>query len=401
MLSLPPLGVYVHLPWCVRKCPYCDFNSHALKESPGGGRRLAVDQEAAYVDALLEDLALDLPLLEQADTRPVETVFIGGGTPSLFSAEAIARLLAGLRERLPFAPECELTLEANPGTLECGRFAGYREAGINRISVGAQSFSPAQLRQLGRIHAADDTRAAVAELHAAGMANYNLDLMYALPGQSAAEALADVEAALALAPPHLSYYQLTLEPGTVFHHRPPAAMPDDEAAADLEAAAHARIASAGYHRYEVSAWTRAGRECRHNLNYWRYGDYLGLGAGAHGKLTRPSTGEVLRTEKAKQPREYQAGLAGGAARTVRAIAPAERPFEFMLNALRLADGFPARIYEERTGLPLGAQAATLARLAERGWLQDGPGNDGHGERWLRPTARGYSVLNSLVEAFLP
>ncbi len=409
MLELPPLAVYVHLPWCVRKCPYCDFNSHALKPAgdvaaaaapeasgmPAGAPRLPPAQEAAYLNTLLADLRQDLPLLEGAATRPVSSVFIGGGTPSLFSAEGIAFLLHGLRQELPFAPDCEVTLEANPGTLECGRFAGYKQAGVNRISVGAQTFSAAQLKALGRIHGAADTHAAVAELHAAGLPNHNLDLMYALPGQTTAEALADVEAALALAPPHLSYYQLTLEPGTVFHHRPPAAMPDDESAADLEAAAHARLQAAGFHRYEVSAWAQPGHACRHNLNYWTFGDYLGLGAGAHGKLTRPGSGEVLRTTKQKQPREYQRALA--AARTVESIPAADRPFEYMLNALRLADGFPMAGFEQRTGLPWRAVAPTVERLAALGWLEETlPQRAG----W-RATPRGYAVLNALVEAFLP
>jgi oxygen-independent coproporphyrinogen-3 oxidase len=434
MLELPPLAIYVHLPWCVRKCPYCDFNSHALKPAGEGAAaekalgtaagaaiatagatnapRLPPAQEAAYLNTLLADLRQDLPLLEGLATRPVSSVFIGGGTPSLFSAEGIAFLLHGLRQELPFAADCEVTLEANPGTLECGRFAGYKQAGVNRISVGAQTFSAAQLKALGRIHGAADTHAAVAELHAAGLPNHNLDLMYALPGQNTAEALADVEAALALRPPHLSYYQLTLEPGTVFHHRPPAAMPDDEAAADLEAAAHARLRAAGFHRYEVSAWAQPGHACRHNLNYWNFGDYLGLGAGAHGKLTRPSRGEVLRTTKQKQPREYQRDLA--AARTIASIPPEDRPFEYMLNALRLADGFAVAGFEQRTGSGWRTVEPTVARLAELGWLESAsvPANHHLGAGpaapekaalvagW-RPTVRGYAVLNALVEAFLP
>ena len=399
MLALPPLAVYVHLPWCVRKCPYCDFNSHALKPEPGQPQELArlpETQERAYLETLRADLRQDLPLVEGLPGREVGSVFIGGGTPSLFSAEGIDWLLRTLRAELPFAADCEVTLEANPGTLERGRFAGYREAGVNRVSVGAQSFSAAQLRALGRIHGPDDTRAAVQELHAAGLPNHNLDLMYALPGQSTADALADVATALSLSPPHLSYYQLTLEPGTVFHHRPPAGLPGDDEAADLESATHAALAAAGYRRYEVSAWARVGRECRHNLNYWQFGDYLGLGAGAHGKLTRPSTGEILRTAKTKQPREYQAHLAG--ARTIESIPMADRPFEYFLNVLRLVDGFPEAEFEAHTGVPWARVAPMVSRLANQGWLEGCVHPSGPG--W-RPTARGYALLNTLIEAFLP
>ena len=402
MLELPPLAVYVHLPWCVRKCPYCDFNSHALQPAnvpPGAvaaAARLPEAQERAYLETLRADLLQDLPLVEGLPGREVGSVFIGGGTPSLFSAAGIDWLLRALREELPFAADCEVTLEANPGTLERGRFAGYRQAGVNRVSVGAQTFSAAQLRTLGRIHGPDDTRAAVLELRAAGLSNHNLDLMYALPGQQTADAIADLIIALALAPPHLSYYQLTLEPGTVFHHRPPANLPGEDAAADLEAAAHQVLAKAGYRRYEVSAWTREGHACRHNLNYWTFGDYLGLGAGAHGKLTRSSTGEILRTTKAKQPREYQAHLPD--ARTLESIAEADRPFEYFLNALRLADGFAESGFESRTGLPWARVAPTVGRLVDAGWLERTVRPEGAG--W-RPTARGYTLVNTLVEAFLP
>jgi putative oxygen-independent coproporphyrinogen III oxidase len=404
MLELPPLAVYVHLPWCVRKCPYCDFNSHALKAAPGEPQesaRLSGAQERTYLETLRADLLHDLPLVEARSRRDVVSVFIGGGTPSLFSAEGIDWLLRVLREELPFAADCEVTLEANPGTLERGRFIGYREAGVNRVSVGAQSFSTAQLQALGRIHGPADTRAAVAELHAAGLPNHNLDLMYALPGQTTAAALEDVEAALALAPPHLSYYQLTLEPGTVFHHRPPAGLPDEDAAADLETATHARLAAAGYRRYEVSAWARPGHACRHNLNYWTFGDYLGLGAGAHGKLTQAASGAILRTTKAKQPREYQESFRRGdgtAARTLESIAARDRPFEYLLNALRLAEGFAQAGFEARTGLPWQTVAAKAQRLADALWLE--PIELAGGCGW-RPTARGYAVLNTLVEAFLP
>lgn len=403
MLELPPLAVYVHLPWCVRKCPYCDFNSHALNPAtvaaagaPEAAARLPEAQERAYLEALRDDLRQDLPLVQDLPDREVVSVFIGGGTPSLFSAAGIDWLLRALRSELPFATDCEVTLEANPGTLERGRFAGYREAGVNRISLGAQTFSAARLRTLGRIHGPDDTRRAVAELQAAGLDNHNLDLMYALPDQGTAAALEDVEAALALAPPHLSYYQLTLEPGTVFHHRPPPGLPDEEAALALETATHARLEAAGYRRYEVSAWSRPGRECRHNLNYWTFGDYLGLGAGAHGKLTRPAHGEILRTAKTRQPREYQMNLP--AARTVEAVAPRDRPFEYLLNALRLAGGFAEAEFTARTGLPWDTVAARIERLAAAGCLEPYPAGSGAG--W-RPTPRGYALLNSLIEAFLP
>ncbi|MFM7067649.1 MAG: radical SAM family heme chaperone HemW [Gammaproteobacteria bacterium] len=403
MLELPPLAVYVHLPWCVRKCPYCDFNSHALPPATvaaapdaAAAARLPEAQERAYLEALLTDLRQDLPLVEGLPGREVVSVFLGGGTPSLFSAEGIAWLLRGLRDELPLAADCEVTLEANPGTLERGRFAGYREAGVNRVSVGAQTFSAARLQALGRIHGPDDTRRAVAELHAAGLPNHNLDLMYALPDQGTTAALADVEAALALDPPHLSYYQLTLEPGTVFHHRPPAGLPDEDAALALEAATHARLLAAGFRRYEVSAWSRPGRECRHNLNYWTFGDYLGLGAGAHGKLTQASRGEILRTLKLKQPREYQANLP--AARTLEPVAPRDRPFEYLLNALRLADGFSEAGFVARTGLPWGTVAGRVERLAATGGLE--PCAVAEGPGW-RPTPRGYALLNTLIEAFLP
>jgi oxygen-independent coproporphyrinogen-3 oxidase len=377
----PPLGLYVHLPWCVRKCPYCDFNSHAAKGAL---------PETEYVAALLADLEADAGL---AGGRPVETVFFGGGTPSLFRPESIGAFLAGARARLPFAADAEITLEANPGTVEHGRFAGYREAGVNRISLGAQSFGARQLELLGRIHGAADTGRAVLELATAGLGNFNLDLMHGLPEQSLDGALGDIAEALALGPPHLSYYQLTLEPGTVFATRPPA-LPDEDELASIQEAGHARLAAGGYAQYEISAWARPGAECRHNLNYWRFGDYLGVGAGAHGKLTDAARGEVLRTEKPKQPREYFARVAaGGPVGERRPVAARARPFEYFLNALRLREGFRGADFEARTGVPLRTVSAAIDAALARGLLEPQPGG-------YRPTAFGLRFLNDLQGLFL-
>ncbi len=381
-LQAPDLGLYVHIPWCVRKCPYCDFNSH---------ERSGLLPEAEYVAALLTDLERDAPA---AGGREVDTVFIGGGTPSLFAASSIADLLRGVRERVAVATNAEVTLEANPGTVEHGRFAGYRDAGVTRISLGAQSFGARQLALLGRIHDAGDTAVAVGELHAAGITNFNLDLMYALPEQTLAAALADLEAATAFAPPHLSRYQLTLEPGTVFHSRPPA-LPNEDLADAMQQEGDARLLALGYRHYEVSAWARPGAECRHNLNYWRYGDYLGIGAGAHGKFTEPATARIVRTEKPKQPRTYLGAVHGAAPFGTRIeVPPAERPFEFMLNALRLDEGFQVRDYEARTGLSAALLAPLLEAAAGRGLLAEQPGG------W-RPTALGSRFLNDLQALFLP
>jgi oxygen-independent coproporphyrinogen-3 oxidase len=385
-LIAPPLALYVHLPWCVRKCPYCDFNSHVHKGAL---------PEDAYVDALLADLDRDLETHLRGDSRAIETVFLGGGTPSLFRPESLARLFDGLRARIAFAPDAEITMEANPGTVEHGRFDGYRDAGINRVSLGAQSFGAAQLTALGRIHAADDTTRAVGELRAAGLQNFNLDLMYALPAQDLSGALHDVERALALGPTHVSHYQLTLEPGTVYFHRPPD-LPDEDVAFEMQQAAALRLGDAGFRQYEVSAWARPGHECRHNLNYWGYGDYLGIGAGAHGKLTDPVAGAIVRTAKSKQPREYlERGARQDTPGTVEPIPPEERPFEFMLNALRLAGGYDLAAFEARTGLPSVAVLPALETLAGRGLMEET--GAGH---W-RPTALGQRFLNDLQAAFLP
>jgi len=376
------LALYVHMPWCVRKCPYCDFNSHQLKSA---------QPDASYIDALLRDFDTESPRLAG---RRIDTVFFGGGTPSLFSPEEFARLLTALKERIAFAEDAEITLEANPGTIERGRFAGYAQAGINRVSLGAQSFDARALNVLGRIHSADDTHRAVEELRAAKLDNFNLDLMYALPQQTPEEAHEDVRIACSLGPQHISYYQLTLEPGTVFHARPPR-LPDEDAAWDMQWAGQKLLAEAGYAQYEVSAYAKEGRRCRHNLNYWLFGDYVGLGAGAHGKLSLGPPMQILRTTKPKQPRDYQDQIrqARGAVGDSAFVAPADLPFEFMLNALRLNDGFSRDGYEERTGLALQMLDEPLARAQRRGLLEECAAG------W-RPTELGRRFLNDLQASFL-
>ena len=376
------LALYVHMPWCVRKCPYCDFNSHQLKSA---------QPDASYIDALIRDFDIEAP---RVAGRRIDTVFFGGGTPSLFSPEDFARLLTALKERIAFADDVEITLEANPGTIERGRFSGYAQAGINRVSLGAQSFDSRALKVLGRIHSADDTHRAVDELRAAKLDNFNLDLMYALPEQTPAEALNDVRTACSLGAAHISYYQLTLEPGTVFHSRPPS-LPDEDAAWQIQTAGQKLLAEAGYAQYEVSAYAKQGARCRHNLNYWLFGDYLGIGAGAHGKLSLGVPKQILRTTKPKQPREYldrirQAQQAVGDSAYV---AAADLPFEFMLNALRLNDGFGRDCYEARTGLRLELIDEKLVRARERGLLEECPAG------W-RPTELGRRFLNDLQASFL-
>jgi putative oxygen-independent coproporphyrinogen III oxidase len=397
-LNQPALSLYVHLPWCVRKCPYCDFNSHQLTSAAPDG---------SYIDALIRDFDMELP---RAVGRRIGTVFFGGGTPSLFRPEDFNRLLHALRQRMAFADDAEITLEANPGTIERGRFSGYRDAGINRVSLGAQTFGPRALELLGRIHSAEDTHRAVDELRAAKLDNFNLDLMYSLPQQTLEEAVEDVRIACALAPAHISYYQLTLEPGTVFHARPPK-LPDEDAAWAIQAAGQALLAEAGYVQYEVSAYAQPGRRCRHNLNYWLFGDYLGLGAGAHGKLSLELPQRILRTVKPKQPREYRDQIRrldgrereGGAREGgvgYRAaigessfIAQADLPFEFMLNALRLNEGFCVDDYRRQTGLEMDSVAPRLANAQERGLMESR--EDG----W-RPTELGRRFLNDLQASFL-
>jgi putative oxygen-independent coproporphyrinogen III oxidase len=376
-LSTPRLSLYVHFPWCVRKCPYCDFNSYTL-----GGELPAVP----YLARLTGDLAAQAP---QVAGRTVTSVFFGGGTPSLFSPGSIATLLDTARRELTLAADAEVTLEANPGAIERGLFQEYRAAGVNRVSLGAQSFDERALQALGRIHSPAETRRAAQELHAAGLTNFNLDLMYALPEQDVAAALADVEAALKLAPAHVSHYQLTLEPGTVFAAQPPA-LPDDDQAAAMLAVCSERLARGGFEQYEVSAYALPGRRCRHNLNYWNFGDYLGIGAGAHGKLTFADRGEVIRTTQTREPRRYLAGVPLES----RVVPARELPFEFMLNALRLTDGFEVGTFGAHTGLPWHAVAATVQAQAARGLLVATT------KGW-RPSDRGLRFLNELLVEFLP
>jgi oxygen-independent coproporphyrinogen-3 oxidase len=376
--ALPPLALYVHIPWCLKKCPYCDFNSHEARgDAP----------EAAYVDALLADLEFALPSIWG---RRIVAVFIGGGTPSLFSADAIDRLLAGVRARVPLSPDAEVTLEANPGTFEREKFAGYRAAGVNRLSLGIQSFDPKHLAALGRAHDADEARrAADAALSIFG--NVNFDLMYALPRQTVAEAEADVATAVAFEPPHLSFYHLTLEPNTLFHRHPPP-LPDEETAADIEDAIDARLAAAGYRHYETSAHAKSGRECRHNLNYWRFGDYLGIGAGAHSKLSFAD--RIVRQVRFKQPKQYLERVAAGAPLQEDGVVTREDVgFEFMLNALRLTEGVPASLFAERTGYPLTSVRRGLEAAEARGLIERDP-------VVLRPTALGRRFLNDLQALFL-
>lgn len=375
-----PLSLYVHLPWCVRRCPYCDFNAH---------QRPALLPEADYVTALLADLDLELPL---AFGRTLRSIFFGGGTPSLFSGAAIARFLDGVRARLPLASDCEITLETNPGTAEFDRFEGYLAAGANRISLGVQSFNDAALVRLGRIHGADEARAAVRMARAAGVSNINLDLMYALPAQTLADALADVRAAIEMQPEHISHYQLTLEPQTVYARFPPQDLPDEDLLMDMQERAQAELAQAGYRQYEVSAYAQPGRQSLHNRNYWRYGDYFGIGAGAHGKYTTVA-GQILRRERERTPMRYLS-LAGTAQAYTETLVPAAHlPFEFMLNALRLRHGFDEALFEQRTGRVL-ASVPGYAEGLRRELLTHTGGR-------LAASELGYRFLNDTLALFLP
>jgi oxygen-independent coproporphyrinogen-3 oxidase len=375
----PPLSLYIHLPWCVKKCPYCDFNSHASQGIP----------EAAYIDALLLDLERALPDIWG---RRIHTVFFGGGTPSLFSAAGIDRILTGVRTLTQLLPNAEITLEANPGTVEAAKFAGFREAGVTRVSLGIQSFNPLHLKALGRIHDDSEARRA-AELAATHFDTFNLDLMFALPGQTLDEALADIDTALTFAPPHLSAYHLTLEPNTPFGHTAPPNLPDDDAAADMHLAIEARLIEAGMRHVETSAYARPQHASRHNLNYWQFGDYLGIGAGAHSKLSFHD--RILRQMRTKHPQQYMDAVALGThIADARTLTRSDLPFEFMMNALRLNEGVPSALFEERTGLPLIVCTAALEQARAKGLLA-------RDLTRLKPTHLGQRYLNDLLELFLP
>lgn len=375
---LPPLALYIHLPWCVRKCPYCDFNSHnAPKEIP----------EQAYIDALIADLDADL---RQVPARPLISIFIGGGTPSLFTPAAIERILTAVNARLPFAPNIEITLEANPGTVELARFVGYRAAGVNRLSIGIQSFQADKLAALGRIHNEHEAMRAADAAHNAGFSNFNLDLMHGLPGQSIADALHDLNTALSLMPTHLSWYQLTIEANTLFAHQPPQ-LPKDDLIWQMQDECRALLAAHQFIQYEISAYSKTDRQCTHNRNYWEFGDYLGIGAGAHSKITTAQK-TILRSWKVKNPKEYlnmETSFIGD----TQTIAPDELPFEFMLNALRLHQDIPVRLFTERTGLKISAIAEQLNFAQQKKllvWDND----------FIKPTDLGNRFYNNLVGIFI-
>ncbi|TAG76355.1 MAG: oxygen-independent coproporphyrinogen III oxidase-like protein [Burkholderiales bacterium] len=387
--SLPPLSLYIHIPWCIRKCPYCDFNSHEGSV-----------QEREYTNALMSDLESELPNFWG---RTIHTVFFGGGTPSLFSADAIGEIIAGVRARTRLSPQAEITLEANPGTFESQKFANYKSIGINRLSIGIQSFNDAHLKALGRVHDSAEAKRAI-EIGLSTIGNVNLDVMFALPAshtkggpQTMAECEHDVETALSFNTPHLSFYQLTMEPNTVFAKKPPP-LPDHDLAADMQMRVEAMLESAGYVHYETSGYAKPGRECQHNLNYWKFGDYVGIGAGAHGKLSMPGTpasaASIVRTERVKQPREYmQRALSGNAVHDRRIVMRSEVGFEFMLNALRLTDGFAIRDFEERTGFKMSLVSRALDECESRGLIE-------RDHVRVKPTARGRQFLNTALERFL-
>lgn len=382
VLQLPPLSLYVHLPWCVRKCPYCDFNSHALKGDIPADR---------YIQALMADLENDLPLVWG---RSVHSVFFGGGTPSLFSAAQIDRLLKGIRSRLQLAPGAEITLEANPGTIEHDSFSAYRDAGINRVSLGVQSIDDAALSRIGRIHGRVEVERAIQSIQAAGLDNFNLDLMFGLPQQTLQAALRDVTQALHYSPSHLSYYQLTLEPNTAFHAYPPA-LPGEDECWEMQEQSAALLTAQGFEQYEISAWARPARQCAHNLNYWRYGDYLGIGAGAHSKITLPSEGVIRRLAKQRHPQVYLQSVQSGRWRAEDHVVPEqERCFEFFLNQLRLRAGVHIQDFAPRTGLRWSMASAAVCRARDQGLLQQ------QGQM-LVPTEPGWRFVNETQALFLP
>ncbi|MBE8596678.1 radical SAM family heme chaperone HemW [Xenorhabdus sp. BG5] len=376
MLKLPPLSLYIHIPWCVQKCPYCDFNSHALKGD-------VPHQE--YVDHLLADLHADLSMIGD---REVSTIFIGGGTPSLLSAEGMQRLLDGVRAALPLSPQAEITMEANPGTVEADRFSAYQQAGINRISIGVQSFGSDKLIRLGRIHGPEEAKRAAKLANGLGLRSFNLDLMHGLPNQTLKEALNDLRQAIELSPPHLSWYQLTIEPNTSFGSRPPV-LPDDDALWDIFSQGHQLLTEAGYQQYETSAYAKPGYQCQHNLNYWRFGDYLGIGCGAHGKISF-ADGRILRTVKTKHPRGY---MQGRYLDQQNQVDNADRPFEFFMNRFRLLESMPRQDFSDFTGLPESVIRPQIDEALSKGYITE---SDTH---W-QITKHGKLFLNSLLELFL-
>lgn len=380
MSKLPPLAVYVHVPWCVRKCPYCDFNSHALDP--------ARIPEGDYLNRLFEDLEQDRPL---ALGRPVDSVFFGGGTPSLLSANAIGAILSRLDSRIGLAPDCEITLEANPGTIDEGHFSGFHAAGVNRLSIGVQSFNADHLHRLGRIHDPAQAVRAIDSARRAGFDNFNIDLMHGLPEQSEGQALSDLDQALALGPSHLSWYQLTIEPNTEFYRRPPP-LPADDTLWSIQEAGQARLTEAGFKQYEVSAYARAEKACRHNLNYWGYGDYLGLGPGAHGKVTCPDPFQIVRTRKTRLPKDYL-NPEHMLVRQEEPIAAEERPFDYFVNTLRLVTGMPVGHFEAATGLNWSHIEPTIIDLTKQGLMQISDGR-------LRTTPRGFLYLNDILTEWL-
>lgn len=376
MAELPPLSLYIHIPWCVQKCPYCDFNSHALKgEVP----------HLEYVQHLLQDLEQDLPLTAG---REVRTIFIGGGTPSLLSSHAMQTLMDGVRARLPLAADAEITMEANPGTVEADRFSGYQAAGINRISIGVQSFSPQKLERLGRIHGPQEAKRAAELAAALGLRSFNLDLMHGLPDQSLEEALDDLRQAIALKPPHLSWYQLTIEPNTLFGSRPPQ-LPDDDALWDIYEQGHQLLTAAGYQQYETSAYAKPGYRCEHNLNYWRFGDYLGIGCGAHGKLTQ-ADGRIVRTVKTRHPRGF---MKGNYLDKQHEVADEDKPFEFFMNRFRLLEAAPRAEFQRYTGLDEQTIRPQMEQAITAGYVTESA------SEW-QITEKGKLFLNSLLELFM-
>ena len=378
----PPLSLYIHFPWCVQKCPYCDFNSHELKKEL---------DEKKYIDALINDLEQELPLFWG---RSISSIFMGGGTPSLFSPESIDQLISALRARLTFAPDIEITMEANPGTVELGKFKEFSSAGINRLSIGIQSFNDDKLEKLGRIHGRKEAIRAAELAHDAGFNSFNLDLMYGLPDQSLTQAVDDIETAIALEPKHLSHYQLTIEPNTFFHHQPPST-PDDDKLWEMQEACQTTIAKHGYEQYEISAYAKDGYQCQHNLNYWQFGDYLGIGAGAHGKLTNAPEQKINRSWKTKQPQDYldkaasEKRIAGE-----KILTRDDAAFEFMMNTLRLNNGFETELFQQHVGLPISVVEKALKEAEEKNWIS-----------WdlkrIKPTNTGRQYLNNLLELFMP